>query len=617
MAKKVEVDIDVKSNLGGSIAELKELKKQLKQTAAGSDEFKKIYNQIDDLEDKIKGAKGASADWIDTLESAGGPIGALGAGLNKLKVSTQSFGAALKATGIGLIVAAVGGLVAAFSEVEGSTKKLEPLMIALQKILGGIFEAIQPLLDAFIELATQALPYITQGIKIFYASLVGLFTLVKEGGGAIGKILKGIFTLDSKAIEEGYKQLTGTWDKTVEAFNKSEEAFDKGYAKKTKREKENAKNAQELADKALAEKMKRMEAEDKLDEAKLEKLKAEALAVATTEQQKLDVEKAFAEKTYELKRKELEDKIALNKKYGKDTTELQADLIKLEADNINTRTDLNEKQKAIDKDAADKAKELLEQRLKDQKDYDKYLYEQYEKVKELEQQRLDTIFKTNQEIKKSWVDLGQNIANVFGNLIGVFEEGSDLAKAFGVAQVAISTAASIGTILLNGQQQQAEYNKAIAAGNATIGIGIANAFIPGMQGLSIAQLASGKAAVAGAIAGKALTKTNTIAQVAAAGLAGATQIAAILSAGKGKSASSGASVSSGGNSQVAPTYGGAPTLSTPQIQGTEAASPGSQIAQTIAMSSGKPVRAYVVSGDITSQQALDRKTSKGATFGLG
>ena len=617
MAKKVEVDIDVKSNLGGSIAELKELKKQLKQTAAGSDEFKKIYNQIDDLEDKIKGAKGASADWIDTLESAGGPIGALGAGLNKLKVSTQSFGAALKATGIGLIVAAVGGLVAAFSEVEWSTKKLEPLMIALQKILGGIFEAIQPHLDAFIELATQALPYITQGIKIFYASLVGLFTLVKEGGGAIGKILKGIFTLDSKAIEEGYKQLTGTWDKTVEAFNKSEEAFDKGYAKKTKREKENAKNAQELADKALAEKMKRMEAEDKLDEAKLEKLKAEALAVATTEQQKLDVEKAFAEKTYELKRKELEDKIALNKKYGKDTTELQADLIKLEADNINTRTDLNEKQKAIDKDAADKAKELLEQRLKDQKDYDKYLYEQYEKVKELEQQRLDTIFKTNQEIKKSWVDLGQNIANVFGNLIGVFEEGSDLAKAFGVAQVAISTAASIGTILLNGQQQQAEYNKAIAAGNATIGIGIANAFIPGMQGLSIAQLASGKAAVAGAIAGKALTKTNTIAQVAAAGLAGATQIAAILSAGKGKSASSGASVSSGGNSQVAPTYGGAPTLSTPQIQGTEAASPGSQIAQTIAMSSGKPVRAYVVSGDITSQQALDRKTSKGATFGLG
>ena len=78
MAKKVEVEIDVQSNLGESIADLKELKKQLKQTAAGSDEFKKLYGQIDDLEDKIKSAKKSSADWIDSLESAGGPVGAVG-----------------------------------------------------------------------------------------------------------------------------------------------------------------------------------------------------------------------------------------------------------------------------------------------------------------------------------------------------------------------------------------------------------------------------------------------------------------------------------------------------------------------------------------------------------
>lgn len=60
--KKVEVDIEVKGNLEGSIAELKELKRQLKNTAAGSEEFKKLYNQIDDLEDKIKGARKGNAD---------------------------------------------------------------------------------------------------------------------------------------------------------------------------------------------------------------------------------------------------------------------------------------------------------------------------------------------------------------------------------------------------------------------------------------------------------------------------------------------------------------------------------------------------------------------------
>jgi hypothetical protein len=33
------------------------------------------------------------------------------------------------------------------------------------------------------------------------------------------------------------------------------------------------------------------------------------------------------------------------------------------------------------------------------------------------------------------------------------------------------------------------------------------------------------------------------------------------------------------------------------------------------MASNKPIRAYVVSGDVSSAQALDRRTSNAATFG--
>jgi hypothetical protein len=69
MAKKVEIELDVKSNVGNSIADLKELKKQLKQTAAGSEDFKKLYNQIDDLEDKIKSSKNTSKDFLDITKS--------------------------------------------------------------------------------------------------------------------------------------------------------------------------------------------------------------------------------------------------------------------------------------------------------------------------------------------------------------------------------------------------------------------------------------------------------------------------------------------------------------------------------------------------------------------
>ena len=236
--KKVEVDIDIKSNIGNSIADLKELKKQLKQTAAGSDEFKKLYNQIDDLEDKIKSSKNTSKDWIDSLESAGGPIGMLGKALNSAKVSTQSFGAALKATGIGLIVSLVGGLVAAFSQQEGAMKKLQPLLIGMEKILGGIFRAFEPVFDIVINIATKALPYFTDGIGALYSVLYGFVSFVKNAVVGAGKILKGVFTLDFDSVSEGYEQIKNSVGDAVDSGKKAFGRYQEGTKDVTKTEKE-------------------------------------------------------------------------------------------------------------------------------------------------------------------------------------------------------------------------------------------------------------------------------------------------------------------------------------------------------------------------------------------
>ena len=236
--KKVKIKVDVETNTAGSIAQLKELKKQLKETAAGSAEFKKLANEIDDLEDKIKGSKAGAADWIDTLESAGGPIGMLGGALNKAKVATVSFGTALKATGIGLIVAAVGGLVAAFNNVEGAGKKLEPILIAFEKILGGIFAALEPLIDSFLELATAALPYITKGIGIFYSAIFGLFSFIKNTAVGVGKILKGIFTLDFDSVSEGFDKLKNVVGDTMDSAKAAFGRYESGTKELTKTEKE-------------------------------------------------------------------------------------------------------------------------------------------------------------------------------------------------------------------------------------------------------------------------------------------------------------------------------------------------------------------------------------------
>jgi len=230
MAKKV-VAAEIEIKTANSISDLKALKKQLKETAAGSEEFKKLYNQIDDLEDKIKSSKNASSDWIDSLESAGGPLGMLGAALNKAKVATQSFGGALKATGIGLFVSAIGGLVAAFSQSDEAMKKFQPLLIGLQKILNGILAALEPIIDGFLELATQAMPYVTQAIGVAYSAITSFLQGLGMVGSAVKKFISGDF---SGAWEDAKKSVT----EFGKRYDESNARFISGTKEVTKIEKE-------------------------------------------------------------------------------------------------------------------------------------------------------------------------------------------------------------------------------------------------------------------------------------------------------------------------------------------------------------------------------------------
>ena len=235
--EKIVIDLEIVDNTPNSIQGLKDLKKLLKSLPADAEAFGVVANKINDVEDALAGAKKGSADFVDTLAAAPGPIGAIGKGLNTLKISTVSLNSALKAGLIGALVSIIGGIAAAFASVEGSGKKLEPLLIGFEKILGGIFEVIQPLLDAFVELATEALPFITKNVGRLYSGFVAFFTLIKEAGTGVGKILKGIFTLDTKVITEGYDQIKGSLGKTVVAYEEGVKRFEVGTKRQTKTEK--------------------------------------------------------------------------------------------------------------------------------------------------------------------------------------------------------------------------------------------------------------------------------------------------------------------------------------------------------------------------------------------
>ncbi len=541
MAKKIEVDLEVNSNLDGSVAQLKALKKELRNVAVGSEEFKRLYNEIDDLEDKIKSAKNKSADWIDTLESAGGPIGALGGSLNRAKVATQSFGAALKATGIGLLVAIVAGLAAAFTQNEKAMKKLEPLFIGFQKILGGIFRAFEPVLDIFMELAMKALPYVTKGIGIFYSSLFALFTFIKEAGQGAGKILKGIFTLDWDTLEAGYNQLSGTWDKTVKSFQDANKRFTDGSNELTEIEKKNSEKRVKTRKKETKEKEKEVSAEIKAMrewqgqyEEHLKKLaeleqqyntEIEDIQ-AVSEQQKLDL-------WYKRKAKELE-LIAINEQEKNDLYAL-----------LNTERAL--KQAEIDKK---KEEELL--KIRQEGEDARTAYEL--KQKEEEQQILDARLQAQLQYASA-------IGGVINAIGGLFEQGTAVAKTAALTEIAINTA--IGFV----------------------------------QGLDIAQK-SAKAKGPGAVYAFPLFYATQVGAV----LSAASRAKAILSSGSGGGA--------GATAPSSPSVGSnAPSFNVVGANGTN------QIAQSISQQNGQPIKAYVVSRDITSQQSMDRNISASASLG--
>ena len=353
MAKKVEIELDVKGNIVESTANLRKLKSELKNVAAGTAEWSKIKNDIRDIEDALESAGQSSEDFKGLLENAPGPLGMLGGAIKKVELATKSWGAALKATGIGLLVSLIGGLVAAFSQTEGSLKKLEPLLIGMEKIFGGIVEALTPVIDGLLEVGLKALPYVTSAFKVAYSALSSFL----QGLGKIGSALKKFFTGDfAGAWEDAKSSVTDFGKRYDEAANN----FDKGAAKMTKTQKENLKKQEDDRKDALDKQLKAMEAQDKLDAAKMEKMKAEALAKAQTEQEKLDIEKRFQKESFEATLKDIQDKQKLYKQGSDDWKALEEAKIKLEADNINKTTEFKNKQIELTKNAN---KQLMEEEI--------------------------------------------------------------------------------------------------------------------------------------------------------------------------------------------------------------------------------------------------------------
>jgi hypothetical protein len=347
-------------------------------------------------------------------------------------------------------------------------------------------------------------------------------------------------------------------------------------------------------------------------------------------QQQLDIEKARkdalkeirdAEKEYALSQyddrereiREVTDQyiklINLAAKYNQDDSILKAQ--RREAiDAINEKYDIAENERAK------KARqEIIDFDVKVQQDAMAREEELQAKFKELRENALENERNINQARVQSQLLTAQAIGDSLSSIAGFFEEGTDLQKTFAILSVLVSAAGAIGNVISQTASGIAALVGASAQGTAAALAGTAMFPLNPIQGAAL--IASGTAAITGAASAIAAAKLARGFQIGAITLGAAGQIAAITS--KGKSNTSSSTTGGGSQSTVATPAFSAPTIGAPQIgptsaqEGTIAGIAAGTMAAN--QSSSRPLRAYVVGNDITTEMQLQRRLRTMARLG--
>ena len=703
--KTIKVKVDVETDVEPSLKALRELKKQLKDTAAGSAEFQALQRQIDDVQDSLVSARAGAGNFADVLGRLPGPIGAIGnqvsgtittlkqfgglkleniqssfvelgndivdtiKGIGQLtgitKVYTvinnalaksfvaigvaegtaaagaRAFAAALTATGIGALVVAIGLAVSALMEMGTELYKTatgeKELESAIKKTNAAI-ESQNRLFDLNAK-STQNRRKVTiaqmraQGVeesKIRKFSIDESYKDYQAAFAAEQEAAKLYNQQISKVDKDGLKALQDNLDKRQQATKDAYASYlETGYNAKAEELKlEESKNKEVSTKNQAAIDKRNQQRQKELDDAKRIK-DSELDAIRKGEEEAFKATLTERERTeYEINQK-YASLISSAVKYNQDTkileTGRQAELATMTAK-------FNEEDAAKKKENDEKEKERLLKVAEDERGIRlNELQSQFEdldrknKISDLDfeqdQQRFatqreilaqqETIDLENEEltefqkteIRKKYSDAriaitDQEIATERAAMqakheinmayLGLFEQFGNLLgqiagknKALAIAGIVISQAASIGQIIANTAIANA---KSVAASPLTLG----------QPWVTINTISAG------------LSIASTIA-------AAAKSIQQINSQPGGSAGSSGGSAGASAAPPPLPRVQGA---AAPQIQTQGGANPTTQIGDTIAASQ-KPIRAFVVSQDIQSQSALDRRTNRAATFSGG
>jgi hypothetical protein len=570
--------------------QIRKTQKELQEAAAAGDKvkFNKLRAQLDDLEEGLEKVQFQAKQFDDQLASLPGPAGAAG---NAIKGVDQAF-KILIANPIIAVIAAIGGALLLMKKALSSTAEgqqtLNRLSQAFSGILGPILATVEkvavPLFNGF----AFVLEKVAQGFSKF-AKFLGISeSKIKEATLSVDEV-------QQKANENEKKRQEDLTKKTEEQNKKRAELNAKAAAEKKKKEEEAE----------AARKKKEEEAQKNLDAANKVQVEAYISTLAARDQE-----------LYKLGQQHNERMAALQRAGIKDTLIVQ-EQFRIEQDAINKKYDDEEakkveeakkKKEEDDKKAAEEAKAKVDKKREDdllglQTELEFSTLSAQQRKDLISQQ--EAVLLTNQELTENQRTAIQKQAAAQRKAID--EAELDNKRDIQLAQ--LDLVGQFGGLL----QQIAGKNKKVAIAGivieqaAAIAKIIANTAIANAKSVAAFPITGGMPWVAINTISAGLSIASTIASAAKS-------ISAINSSDNATSVQAGTSnlPKAGMSAPVAPTVAG---VSAPTIQGTQSATPGEQIAGTLAAVTGKPVKAYVVSGDISSQQALDRRTTNSATFG--
>jgi len=216
MAETRTINVDIKSNAD-----------------ATAKDFEKVADSVEDIDSQVQGLNKGAAGGVK--------------GFKKMSTAAKGLGTALKAAGIGLIIAAF----AKFTEVLNENQKVldffntafEAISLAFNDFFNYIFDNVGGVVDSFKAIFEDPIQSIKNFGQAIVDNIVERFNSAIESigflGDAIVKVFSGDFAGAAESAKKAGKELidvvTGvdnTFDKTVEVVNDVVEAT-KGYVSET------------------------------------------------------------------------------------------------------------------------------------------------------------------------------------------------------------------------------------------------------------------------------------------------------------------------------------------------------------------------------------------------